>query len=72
MPGTEREFYYEPETTIRRSSSEPSGRPLLQILEESGVNFPLQRGQEVVVTRKPHPKLPGRKLALRITVAEPR
>ncbi len=66
--GSEQEFYYERDTRIRRSRSDPTGRPLLEILEESGPNFPLRRGQEILVSWTPHPELPGKKLAVRIDV----
>ncbi len=66
--GVRHEFYYERETRIRQSLSEIAGRPLFVILEASGPNFPLQRGQEILVTWKPYPKLPGKRLALRIAV----
>jgi hypothetical protein len=64
---TEHEFYFEQDTKIRQGPGSPE-RSLLQILEESGVNFPLQRAQQILVTWKPHPKLLGHRLALRIVV----
>lgn len=69
----EHEFYFDQETKIRQTASAPAERPLFEILEESGgVNFPLQRDQEIVVTWKQHPKLAGKKLAVRIVVEPPR
>lgn len=66
--GAEHEFYYDRDTRIRRLRSESSGRPLFEILEEIAPNFPLERGQKVLVRWKPHPEISGKKLAVRITV----
>ena len=61
-------FDYQLDTEVRTGASSSESETLSELLADPRAEFPIRSGDQVIVTWKPHPRLEGHLLALRITI----